>query len=113
MSKKIVPLSPNEIEKLVATYPTPFHLYDEKGIRENARAFRKAFSWAKGWNNYFAVKACPNPSILSILKEEGFGADCSSEAELIMAQQVGFEGEEVMFTSNDTPKEEFALAYNM
>lgn len=99
-----------KISKIVETYPTPFHLYDERGIRENAGALRKAFSWNKGFREYFAVKATPNPFILQILKEEGCGADCATEAELVMAKAVGLKGSEIMFSSNDTPKGEFALA---
>jgi diaminopimelate decarboxylase len=98
---------------LAATYPTPFHIYDEQAIRENARAFMQAFSWVPGFKNYFAVKACPNPSILKILKEEGFGSDCSSLPELVLSQQAGIVGEDIMFTSNDTPDEEFAAAFDM
>ncbi|NLA92874.1 MAG: diaminopimelate decarboxylase, partial [Spirochaetales bacterium] len=113
MSSKRLPLSDEEMRQLAMRHPTPFHLYDDKGIRENARAFRKDFGWVDGFKNYFAVKACPNPSILKILREEGFGADCSSLPELLMAQQVGFKGEEIMFTSNDTPPEEFKAAYEM
>lgn len=113
MSSKSLPLSDREMIQLANDYPTPFHLYDEGGIRENAQAFKRAFGWVDGFKNYFAVKACPNPSILKIVREEGFGADCSSLPELIMAQQAGFKGEEIMFTSNDTPPEEFKAAYEM
>ncbi len=113
MNKKRLPLSDDEMKQIATRYPTPFHLYDERGIRENAQAFRKDFEWVDGFKNYFAVKACPNPSILKILREEGFGADCSSLPELLMAQEVGFKGEEIMFTSNDTPPEEFKAAYEM
>jgi diaminopimelate decarboxylase len=96
--------------RLANKFPTPFHLYDEKGIRENARAFVKAFSWVPGFKNYYAVKACPNPAILKIMKEEGFGADCSSYPELLLAENAGITGEDIMFTSNDTPKSEFIAA---
>ena len=96
-----------EIEK---KYPTPFYLYDEKGIRENAKRLKEAFSWNKGYREYFAVKATPNPFILNILKEMGCGVDCSSLTELMMAKACGFKDDEIMFSSNDTPPEEFAYA---
>ena len=99
-----------QIEKIVKTYPTPFHIYDEKGIRENARRLNQAFSWNKGYKEYFAVKATPNPTILKILKEEGCGTDCSSYTELLMSEKVGITGQNIMFSSNDMPKEEFELA---
>ena len=99
-----------KVEEIVKTYPTPFHLYDEKGIRENARRLNKAFSWNKGYKEYFAVKATPNPYILKILQEEGCGCDCSSYNELILSEAVGITGEEIMFSSNDTPKEDFIKA---
>jgi diaminopimelate decarboxylase len=92
-------------------YPTPFYIYDEQGIRDTAGAYKKAFAWVKpAYKNYFAVKACPNPHIVNILKSEGFGADCSSLAELIIAERLGLSGEDIMFTSNDTPAEEFIKA---
>ncbi len=99
-----------KLEEIIEQHPTPFHLYDEKGIRENAREFKEAFSWNKGFKEYFAVKACPNPTILEILKEEGFGVDCSSYTELMMCEAVGFVGEEIMFSSNVTPMEDFVYA---
>ena len=99
-----------QIEKIVETYPTPFHLYDEKGIRQNARDICDAFAWNPGYKEYFAVKANCNPFLLSILKEHGFGADCSSMAELLIANELGFKGEDIMFSSNETPAEEFAYA---
>ena len=98
------------IEDITKTYPTPFHIYDEKGIRENARALNKAFAWNKGFKEYFAVKATPTPAILRILKEEGCGTDCSSLAELMMSEKVGIVGDSIMFSSNDTPKDEFVYA---
>jgi diaminopimelate decarboxylase len=110
MAEKRLPFTREQIEKIVTTHPTPFHIYDEKGIRENARRLKKAFSWAEGFREYFAVKACPNPHILAIMKEEGFGADCSSMAELVMAERVGITGEMIMFTSNDTPSAEYIKA---
>ena len=99
-----------QLQEMVHAYPTPFHLYDEKGIRENARALRNAFAWNPGYKEYFAVKATPNPQILKILREEGCGVDCSSLTELMMSDRCGFSGDEIMFSSNDTPAEEFALA---
>jgi diaminopimelate decarboxylase len=111
--KKTVPFTKIQIEKIIKKYPTPFHIYDEKAIQENARRFYKAFSWAPGFKNYFAVKALPNPYILKILKEEGMGADCSSLPELMLAEKVGMRGEDIMFTSNDTPVKEFKFAKNI
>ncbi len=99
-----------QIEEIVKTYPTPFHIYDEKGIRENARKLKQAFAWNPGFKEYFAVKATPNPTILKILKEEGCGCDCSSYTELLMAEKVGVTGSDIMFSSNDTPAKEFELA---
>jgi diaminopimelate decarboxylase len=99
-----------KLKEIVKDYPTPFHLYDEKGIRENVRNLQKAFAWNKGYKEYFAVKATPNPRILEILKEEGCGVDCSSYTELILSDMVGFKSNEIMFTSNVTPKEDFKLA---
>jgi diaminopimelate decarboxylase len=92
-------------------YQTPFYIYDEQGIRDTARAYKKAFAWVKpGYRNYFAIKACPNPHIVNVLKEEGFGADCSSMAELVIAEKLNMKGEDIMFTSNDTPAEEYVKA---
>lgn len=102
-----------QLEEMIKTYPTPFHLYDERGIRENAEHLKKAFAWNKGFREYFAVKATPNPFIVDILKKEGCGADCSSLTELMMAQAMGYEGREIMFSSNDTPPEEFKLAQEL
>jgi len=110
MTEKGLPLSREKLEKIVQTHPTPFHIYDEKGIRENARALKSAFSWAEGFREFFAVKACPNPHILKITKSEGFGADCSSMAELVMSERMGLAGEQIMFTSNDTPSAEYVKA---
>ncbi len=110
MSKKDIPFTKSELDKIIEKYPTPFHIYDEAAIRKNARNMRDAFSWMPGFKNYYAVKACPNPSIMKILKEEGFGADCSSLPELILAEKAGITGEDIMFTSNDTPYEEFQEA---
>ena len=96
-----------EIEK---TYSTPYHIYDEKGIRENARNLKKAFAWNKGFKQYFAVKATPNPTIMRILAEEGCGMDCSSYTELLLSEKIGITGEEIMFSSNATPVEDFEKA---
>ena len=100
----------DQLQTITQQYPTPFHLYDEKGIRDTARALYKAFSWNPGYREFFAVKATPNPQILKILKEEGCGTDCSSLTELMMSDRCGFAGDQIMFSSNDTPAEEFALA---
>lgn len=110
---KTVPFTKSEIDTLTGTYPTPFYVYDEAGIRATARKLISAFSWNKGFREYFAVKALPNPKILSILHEEGCGADCSSLAELILSEKSGLSGAEIMFTSNDTPIEEFAKAIEL
>ncbi len=98
-----------QLDEIVKAYPTPFHLYDEKGIRENARRLNEAFAWNKGFKEYFAVKATPNPYILKILQEYGCGVDCSSATELMMSDACGFSGRDIMFSSNDTPPEEFRL----
>ncbi len=99
-----------QAQEIKKTYPTPFHIYDEKGIRATARALNAAFAWNKGFKEYFAVKATPNPAILKILREEGCGVDCSSLTELMMSDRCGFSGHEIMFSSNETPAEEFLLA---
>lgn len=109
MSKKPF-VRKEKLEEIIKEYPTPFHLYDEKGIRENAKAVQEAFAWNPGFREYFAVKATPNPFLINILKEYGCGCDCSSMTELMMADALGFQGEEIMFSSNDTPAEEFAFA---
>ena len=103
----------DQIEEIVKTYPTPFHIYDEAGIRKNAEAVKKAFSWNKGFREYFAVKATPNPYIMDIMNDYDFGFDCSSEAELVLSQAVGADGQHIMFSSNDTPEEEYRKAYDM
>jgi diaminopimelate decarboxylase len=110
--KKTPFVTKEQIEEIVKTYPTPFHIYDEKGIRENARKLKKAFAWNKGFKEYFAVKATPNPYLMQILKEEGCGVDCSSLTELMLSDAVGFSGDkhEIMFSSNVTPDEDFRLA---
>ena len=109
MSKKPF-VTKEKLEEVIKEYPTPFYLYDEKGIRENAKAVQEAFAWNPGFREYFAVKATPNPFLINILKEYGCGCDCSSMTELMMADALGFQGEEIMFSSNDTPAEEFAFA---
>ena len=103
----------DQLEAIAARYPTPFHIYDERGIRENARRLKAAFAWNPGYREYFAVKATPTPAILKLLKEEGCGCDCSSEAELLMAEKCGVTGENIMFSSNNTPAEEFQLAHRL
>ena len=110
MSAKTLPCSAEKIKEIAAEYGTPFHIYVEKDMRENARKLVEAFAWAPAFKEYFAVKALPNPYIMKILKEEGFGGDCSSLAELILCEKVGITGENICFTSNDTPAEEFAKA---
>ena len=100
----------DQLEAIAAQYPTPFHIYDEQGIRENARRLRKAFAWNPGYREYFAVKATPTPAILKILQEEGSGCDCSSLTELMMGGRIGCTGEHIMFSSNETPAEDYRLA---
>jgi len=99
-----------QLEEIVKEYPTPFHLYDEKGFRENVREFQKAFSWNKRFKEYFAIKANPNPYLLQILKEEGCGYDCSSYTELMLAEALGTKGDDIMFSSNVTPAKEYKFA---
>jgi len=113
MAQKKLPFTLSEIERIIEKYPTPFHLYDERAIRENARRLNASFSWVDGFKEYFAVKATPNPYIMKILREEGLGADCSSLTELILAERVGLRGEDIMFTSNDTPAEEYIKARDL
>ncbi len=98
------------IEQIVQTYPTPFHIYDEKGMRENVRKLKEAFAWNPGYKEFFAVKANPNPYLINILREYGCGTDCSSMTELMLSHAMGVKGEDIMFSSNDTPAEEFAYA---
>lgn len=99
-----------KVQEIIKEIPTPFHLYDEKGLRENAQAVKDAFAWNPGFREYFAVKANPNPFLINILKEYGCGTDCSSMTELMLSNELGFSGEEIMFSSNDTPAEEFVYA---
>lgn len=108
MKKPFVTLE--QLKNIVETYPTPFHIYDERGIRENARKLKEAFAWNKGFREYFAVKATPNPYILNILKKEGCGVDCSSLTELMLAEALDYKGEDIMFSSNVTPADEFEKA---
>ena len=95
MAGKELPFTKKHLEEIIKKHPTPFHIYDEKAIRENAREFKKAFSWNEGFKEYFAVKAAPNPYLMKILHKEGFGADCSSLAELIMSEKTGILGDEI------------------
>ena len=99
-----------QLDEITRTYPTPFHLYDEKGIRENALKVKKAFAWNKGFREYFAVKATPNPFLIGILKEYGCGCDCSSYTELMLSSACGMKNDDIMFSSNATPAEEYQLA---
>ena len=110
MTEKKYPFTKSQLEEIIRQYPTPFHIYDEAAIRKNARELLAAFSWAPQFKEYFAVKATPNPAILKIMREEGIGADCSSLAELIMSEMSGISGEEIMFSSNDTPAEDYQKA---
>lgn len=113
MSEKKCPLNKEQLEALTERFPTPFHLYDEKAIRANARRLTAAFAWNKGFKEYFAVKAAPNPYLMTVLKAEGFGADCSSYPELLLAESIGLSGDEIMFTSNDTQAYEYQKAIEL
>jgi len=110
MTEKKLPFTRETLEKIIETYPTPFHIYDEAGMRSYAKRFVKAFSWNEGFKEYYAIKAAPNPYLMKILRQEGFGIDCSSIAELEIAEKVGMSGDEIMFTSNDTPVDEYKKA---
>jgi len=110
LPQKTTPFSKSQIQAIAASHPTPFYIYDERAIRANVRALRRAFAWADGFREYFAVKALPNPFILKILHAEGLGADCSSLPELLLAEHAGLRGEQIMFSSNDTPAGEFQAA---
>ncbi len=110
MAEKKLPFTKEQLEEIIKEYPTPFHIYDEAAIRSNARRLLAAFSWAPEYKEYFAVKATPNPSILKILREEGIGADCSSLPELLLSEMAGITGENIIFSSNDTPAAEFQAA---
>src|ERR1035437_9500741 len=113
MTTKHIPFTKQQLEKIIEQYPTPFHIYDEKGIREYARKFTKAFSWNPGFKEYYAIKSAPNPYLMKIMREEGFGIDCSSIAELVLADKLGMSGNEIMFTSNDTPAYEYKKAIDL
>jgi diaminopimelate decarboxylase len=113
VAKKTIPFSKDQLEEIINEFGTPFHIYVEQDIRENARKLKQAFSWAPKFKEHFAVKATPNPYIMKILKEEGFGADCSSLSELILAEKVGIRGEEIVLSSNNTPAEEFQKAIEL
>lgn len=110
MPIKVLPFTKNDLEEIASKFPTPFHIYDEKAIRKNARELLGAFAWNDGFKEYFAVKATPNPFLLKILKSEGFGTDCSSLPELLLSEKVGIVGTDIMFSSNDTPAYEFQKA---
>ena len=113
MAAKTLPVSAERLKEMATEFPTPFHLYDERAIRENAGQLVQAFSWGEGFKEFFAVKAAPNPYLMKILKAEGFGADCSSMAELVLSERVGITGEDIMFTSNDTPAVEYQKALEL
>ena len=111
--KKTAFLNLQQAKNIAAQIPTPFHIYDEAGIRRNARALKAAFAWNKGFREYFAVKATPNPYILKLLKEEGCGCDCSSYTELLLAEAVGCVGKDIMFSSNVTPEKDMRKAWEL
>lgn len=111
--KKVPFITKAQVEKLAEKYPTPFYVYDEKGIRDTVRSINRAFAWNKGFREYFAVKATPLPGILKIMKEEGCGTDCSSYPELLLSDVCGFKGHEIMFSSNDTPVKDMQEAYKL
>lgn len=113
MSQPHFPFAASLLDQIEKTTPTPYHIYDEAAIQENTRRLSRAFSWNPGFQNYFALKAAPNPHLLKVLKKEGSGVDCSSLAELVLAEKVGLRGEDIMFTSNDTPDEEFKKAFEL
>ena len=113
MTDKKIPFSDELIRQVAQQYGTPFHIYDEKGIHDNMKRLQKAFSWNPNFHEYFAVKATPNPWIMKSLKELGIGADCSSMAELVLAESVGITGDQIVFSSNDTPDEEFLKANDL
>ena len=110
---RTLPFTKDKLEEISAKWPTPFHIYDAAAIRANAARLKKAFAWNVGFREYFAVKAAPNPYLMKLLKEFDFGSDCSSMAELELAARVGNTGEAIMFTSNDTPAEEFLRAWEL
>lgn len=110
MLEKKLPFDKEQLEQIIEKHPTPFHIYDEKGILDYAKKFVDAFSWNEGFKEYYAIKAAPNPFLMKLLHKQGFGIDCSSMAELLLAEKIGMRGEEIMFTSNDTPAEEYKKA---
>ena len=110
---KTFPLTANELREVIKKFPTPFHIYDEKNIRENFKKLREAFAWAPDFREHFAVKATPNPYIVEILAKDGAGTDCSSIAELFISEAAGVVGENIILTSNDTPAEEFRKALDL
>ena len=107
---KVPFVTKEKLDEIVKEFPTPFHLYDERGIRENVKALKEAFAWNKGYKEYFAVKATPNPFLINILREYGCGCDCSSYTELMLSEALGAVGKDIMFSSNATPAEEFVYA---
>jgi len=114
MTKKTIPFTKDDLDRISAVHSTPFHIYDKEAIEKNSRALMDAFSWVPGgFKNFFAVKALPNPYIIKMLKAQGMGADCSSLPELILAEKAGLKGEEIMFTSNDTPMDEYEKALEL
>jgi len=113
VTEKKLPFNQSQLAEIIRQYPTPFHIYDEEAIRKNVRQLLAAFSWAPQFKEFFAVKATPNPTIMKVLREEGVGADCSSLPELILAEMSGISGENIMFSSNDTPAEEYRKAREM
>jgi Diaminopimelate decarboxylase len=113
MTTKKLPFSKQQIENIIEKYPTPFHIYDERGIRDYARKFTKTFSWNPGFKEFYAIKSAPNPYLMKIMRQEGFGIDCSSIAELVLAEKLGMKGDEIMFTSNDTPAYEYKKAVDL
>lgn len=110
MREKKLPFDKEKLEQITEKHPTPFHIYDEKGMLDYAKKFTDAFSWNEGFKEYYAIKAAPNPFLMKLLRKQGFGIDCSSMAELLLAEKLGMRGEEIMFTSNDTPAYEFQKA---
>jgi diaminopimelate decarboxylase len=108
-----LPFTKDALEAIVEQFPTPFHIYDEAGIRANVKRLQESFSWNEGFREYFAVKALPNPMIMKLLYESGCGMDCSSLTELLLSRAIGVTGHDVMFSSNDTPASEFQLASEM
>ena len=113
MLEKKLPFDKQKLEQIIEKHPTPFHIYDEKGMLEYAQKFNQAFSWNEGFKEYYAIKAAPNPFLMKLLHKQGFGIDCSSMAELLLAEKVGMRGEEIMFTSNDTPAYEYQKAMEL